>query len=73
MGILDILLKDGNDVLRQMLLGMFVFKIIPMINPDGVDRGHFRMDCHGNNLNRFYHKPDKIMQPSVYAITQLNY
>lgn len=71
MGVIELLLSKKYDVLKQKLLNMFVFKIIPMINPDGVDRGHFRMDGHGVNLNRYYAKPDKLLQPSVYAITKL--
>lgn len=30
-----------------------------MINPDGVYKGFWRVDTIGQNLNRFYQKPDK--------------
>lgn len=50
---------------------MFVFKIVPMINPDGVARGHFRTDGYGRNLNRYYKDPTLAEQPSVFAIVQL--
>jgi murein tripeptide amidase MpaA len=38
----------------QLLLKFFTFKIVPMLNPDGVEHGHYRMDIYGQNLNRYY-------------------
>ena len=42
-----------------------------MINPDGVFHGHYRMDCFGQNLNRFYIDPDVNRQPAVFAIKKI--
>lgn len=44
--VLDGLLKAilSNDVRGEMLRQNFIFKIIPALNPDGVARGHFRLD-----------------------------
>jgi len=49
-GILDFLSDDENPC-TMTLLNHFVVKIIPMLNPDGVARGHYRLDPLGNNLN----------------------
>lgn len=54
-GILSYLLNPEN----QLILDNFVFCIVPMLNPDGVYRGHWRVDSLGQNLNRFYQAPSK--------------
>lgn len=42
-----------------------------MINPDGVANGHFRDNCLGQNLNRFYKNPSKEHQPEIFHLDQL--
>lgn len=32
--------------------------IIPIVNPDGVFDGNYRMDLNNNNLNRVYQDPN---------------
>jgi len=41
-------------VLVQLLCDTFVFKIIPMLNPDGVIVGNYRCSLTGRDLNRAY-------------------
>ena len=48
-----------------------VFKIVPMINIDGVIIGNYRTSMSGNDLNRRYVKPDFRIHPTVCAIKQL--
>lgn len=40
------------------LRNKFVFKIIPMTNPDGVIIGNYRTSFAGNDLNRKFIDPD---------------
>ena len=60
-------LMDAEDDRAQALRDSFVFKLIPILNPDGVSRGHYRCDSQGLNLNRFYNTPLPEKHPSIYA------
>ncbi|CAM9747368.1 unnamed protein product [Ectocarpus sp. 12 AP-2014] len=65
-GILRFLLEP-NDPRAAELRRRFVFKLVPLLNPDGIAAGHFRQDSYGNNLNRHYIDPDVEKHSSVYA------
>jgi hypothetical protein len=49
----------------------FVFILVPIINPDGVYRGHYRTDTQGLNLNRYYLNPNLDTHPAIYAINEV--
>ncbi|KAL6107044.1 agbl2 [Pungitius sinensis] len=51
-GFLDFLLGDSEDA--QLLRDTFVFKVVPMLNPDGVIVGNYRCSLAGRDLNRNY-------------------
>ncbi|XP_074490227.1 cytosolic carboxypeptidase 2 isoform X1 [Sebastes fasciatus] len=51
-GLLDFLLGDSEDA--QLLRDTFVFKVVPMLNPDGVVVGNYRCSLAGRDLNRNY-------------------
>lgn len=69
-GLLQFLL-DRNDQRAKIARDNYVFCIVPMLNPDGVYRGHFRTDSLGQNLNRYYVNPSLIEQPTIYATKNL--
>ncbi|XP_018012449.1 uncharacterized protein LOC108669580 [Hyalella azteca] len=65
-GALDFLTSDNPravDLRRQ-----FVFKIVPMINPDGVIVGNHRCSLAARDLNRQYKMVVKEMFPSIWNI-----
>jgi cytosolic carboxypeptidase protein 5 len=64
-GIFDFLSSFNEQA--KVMLQRFVFKIIPLLNPDGVARGYWRNDTQGLNLNRVYAEPDPRRHPTIYA------
>ncbi|KAL3672652.1 hypothetical protein V7S43_001947 [Phytophthora oleae] len=69
-GMLQLLLHP-EDESAIALRRHFVFKIIPMLNPDGVCQGFYRTDTRGVNLNRVYEDPQPELAPSVFALKKL--
>ncbi|XP_051778387.1 cytosolic carboxypeptidase 2 isoform X1 [Erpetoichthys calabaricus] len=51
-GFLDFILGDSHDA--EILRNMFIFKVVPMLNPDGVIVGNYRCSLTGRDLNRNY-------------------
>ena len=55
----------GHSLVARELRKRCVFKIIPMVNTDGVIIGNYRTCFSGNDLNRKYHNPDESLHPTV--------
>jgi murein tripeptide amidase MpaA len=49
-GILQFLMS--SDDRARKLRQNFIFKIVPMLNPDGVIHGNYRSNLSGSDLNR---------------------
>ena len=52
----------------QELREKFVFKLVPMLNPDGVIVGNYRCSLAGRDLNRNYRHPRRDNFPTIYAL-----
>ncbi|XP_068524999.1 cytosolic carboxypeptidase 3 isoform X3 [Anas acuta] len=63
-GLLDYIL--GNSHKAQRLRDTFVFKVVPMLNPDGVIVGNHRCSLTGKDLNRKYKCKVKKCYPSIW-------
>ncbi|XP_064602281.1 cytosolic carboxypeptidase 2-like [Liolophura sinensis] len=63
-GFLDYL--TGNSADAKLLRDTFVFKIVPMLNPDGVIVGNYRCSLSGRDLNRNYKTMLKDSFPPVW-------
>ncbi|CAH1259091.1 AGBL2 [Branchiostoma lanceolatum] len=63
-GFLDYL--SGNSADAKLLRDTFIFKIVPMLNPDGVIVGNYRCSLAGRDLNRNYKSVLKESFPSVW-------
>ncbi|KAJ1447344.1 hypothetical protein M885DRAFT_196885 [Pelagophyceae sp. CCMP2097] len=61
----------SKDPRAVKLRDAFVFKIVPMLNPDGVINGNYRSSLAGEDLNRRYAQPSATLQPTVFAVKQL--
>ena len=63
-GCIDFLM--GNSEEAKKLREIYLFKIVPMMNPDGVLVGNSRTSFAGCDLNRRWGKPSEIIHPEVY-------
>ena len=59
--ILIFLLSDCAEA--QLIRNNFVFKLFPMMNPDGVIHGNYRCSLSGRDLNRRWQEPNKDLFP----------
>ncbi|XP_028814191.1 cytosolic carboxypeptidase 4-like [Denticeps clupeoides] len=63
-GSLEFLCSD--DPIAQTLREAYVFKIVPMLNPDGVVNGTQRCSLSGEDQNRQWMKPDISLSPTIF-------
>jgi len=68
-GILELL--TGQDKLAKQLRNTYVFKVVPMLNPDGVIIGNYRCSLSGLDLNRQYLTPTNKTTPEIFAVKEV--
>lgn len=68
-GALEFLLGDSREA--NILRKKFIFKVVPMLNPDGVIYGNYRCSLLGVDLNRRWSQPNKLLHPEIYYCKRL--
>ncbi len=68
-GVIDFLCSDCDEA--KLLRNYFMFKIIPMMNPDGVVCGNYRTSLAGCDLNRRWINPNEILHPEIFYAKQM--
>lgn len=68
-GAIEFLLS--RSPVAEKLRSRFIFKIIPMLNPDGVEIGNFRYNMHGYDLNRMWVDASPSTSPEIYYTKQM--
>jgi murein tripeptide amidase MpaA len=68
-GIINFLLSERPEAM--FLMDHFYFKIVPMLNIDGVVHGNTRAELSGCDPNRKWADPSRIYQPIVYSIKKM--
>lgn len=69
-GIIDFL-SDPESAEAALLRKNFVFKLVPMVNPDGVVVGNYRCSISGVDLNRVWKDPDPVLFPEIASIKKM--
>lgn len=59
-------ITDPHNYEAKLLRENFIFKLIPMLNPDGVINGNYRCSLAGCDLNRRWKTPSKTLHPTIY-------
>ena len=68
-GVLRFLTSDDPEAIR--LRAHFVFRIVPMLNPDGVVNGNYRCGLAGHDLNRRYEDASASLHPTIHALKKM--
>ena len=64
-------LTDPENHEAKLLRDNFVFKVVPMLNPDGVINGNYRCSLAGCDLNRRWKTPNKTLHPTIFHCKRL--
>ena len=61
----------SSDPVAVEMRNNFIFKVIPILNPDGVIHGNYRASLLGVDLNRRWKNPSRYLHPTIYHAKSL--
>ena len=61
----------GNSETALKLRKSVIFKLVPMLNPDGVINGNYRCSLAGIDLNRRWDRPSRVWHPTIWHTKQM--
>lgn len=61
----------GNSDTAKQLRKRLIFKLVPMLNPDGVINGNYRCSLAGIDLNRRWDRPSRMWHPTIWHTKQM--
>ena len=61
----------SNDINMEKLRRNYIFKIIPMLNPDGVILGNYRCNYNGLDLNRMWIESNVEIYPCNFYVNEI--
>ena len=68
-GIINTLLSKTDEA--NFLLKNYIFRIVPMVNVDGVVHGNSRAELSGADPNRKWANPHKLRNPVIWALKKM--
>jgi len=68
-GLIESLLSENATA--KNLRKKFIFKIVPMLNIDGVKLGNYRMNYLGLDLNRTWNESNILKNPTIFHIQKM--
>ena len=69
LGVLEFL--TSSEVEADLLRTKYLFKVVPMLNPDGVINGNYRCSLVGADLNRRWKSPSSSLHPTIYQFKRV--
>jgi hypothetical protein len=68
-GLIDFLTSAAAEASH--LRDLYLIKLVPMLNPDGVVNGNHRTSLTGADLNRRWKQPSKMLHPTIYSMKRM--